>query len=87
MKTNREATPLFKSIWNTARNLIIIIVSGIPVKMFRIGPTNKSRVYTRNTKLKKDEEKHYHFPRSKPAVETQTLLKERKKTTNKKAMD
>ena len=55
------------------------IVSGAPGRRIFFRPQNKSVFQPQEMSFKPDSEKHYHRPKSKPAVEKQTLLKEKKK--------
>ena len=55
------------------------IVSGLPKEKFFLKPRKETILQERKTTLKSDSERHYHQPMSKPAVEKQTLLKEKKK--------
>lgn len=55
------------------------IVSGIAREQILLKPRNWTILPSRNLQVKPGSEKHYHRPMGKPAVEKQTLLKEKKK--------
>ena len=79
MKTKNALSDNLKKFGNFFRKLVKAIVSGIPSEKIYTNPGGKSRIPINKLNVKSDIEKHYHKPVSKPVVEKQTLLKEKKK--------
>lgn len=79
MSTVKHKSNYFQNIWNFIRKIAKAIVSGIPTEKHDLKPRQKSAVYNPPSKMKADDEKHYHKPVGKPVVEKQTLHKEKKK--------
>ena len=66
-------------IWGIIRKISLAIVSGISSDKITIPLKKRSNILITKEEIKKDWDKHYHRPVSRPAVEKQTLLKESKK--------
>lgn len=76
MKTKKS---YIRSIWDFVASLATAIVSGLPREKVVFKPKTNTILQNKKENFKTDSEKHYHRPMSKPAVEKQTLLKEKKK--------
>lgn len=79
MKTNNLYTDLILNAWEFVKKVSIGIVSALPAGKAYTTHTSTSRMHSRNEEIITGPDKYYHRPRSKPAVEKQTLLKEVKK--------
>ena len=79
MKTTNIFLKRLNNFWDFISKVPKAIVSGMPLQKVYIKPKKEAKVYTSKEQIKKDNEKHYHRPASRPASEKQTLLKETKK--------
>lgn len=79
MKRTKKESGFLQAVWNFIRRCCIAIVSGIPMQKVELKPQQKSTVYPPQKEKRTDSEKHYHKTVSKPVVEKQTLMKEKKK--------
>ncbi len=76
MKSNSS---LISSVGNFFGQILKAIVAGLPGKKLLFKPNSKRNVLEKPEHFIMDSEKHYHRSKAKPAVEKQTLLKEKKK--------
>jgi hypothetical protein len=76
MKSNNS---FISSLGNFFGQILKGIIAGLPGRKLVFKPNSKSMVQEKPEHLKMDSEKHYHRSKAKPAVEKQTLLKEKKK--------
>jgi len=79
MKTKSSKLNQLKSLGSIFGKITTAIVSGLPKEKFFIKRENKAILQNKKESFKPDSKKHYHRPMAKPAVEKQTLLKEKKK--------
>lgn len=79
MKNKSSKANIFEIAGQFFIKLATAIVSGLPREKYIMKPENERTVESKPKNLKSDDEKHYHRPSSRRAVEKQTLLKEKKK--------
>ena len=79
MRSKTSRFNSLKSVGKLLSRIITAVVSGLPRKEIVFKPEINSRVQNRKENIKTDNEKHYHHPISKPVVEKQTIIKEKKK--------
>jgi len=75
----KEQAGYLRRIGDIIARMSTAIVSGIPREKAVLKPRNRTTLQNRKLYTKPGSEKHYHRPLGKPAVEKQTLLKEKKK--------
>jgi hypothetical protein len=76
MKTTKN---YIQNAWSYIAQLVTAIVSGLPREKVVFKPEAQIIMHKQKQNYKPDTDKHYHRPMAKPAVEKQTMLKEKKK--------